>query len=79
MSKMTKETKNKLSKIPRRECSVCHTKKSYTNPMAKCFECQQWFCYDHINGLQYNNKMKKNEPIRDVCFECTKKFNYKTL
>jgi hypothetical protein len=39
--------------LPRviRRCKVCNTIKSYTNPMAKCSVCKEYFCYDHIIGI----------------------------
>lgn len=47
--------------------------------MAKCYECENYFCFDHIIALQVHPKHKENEPVRDVCAKCKKKFGYKDL
>lgn len=64
---------------PTKTCSICKSKKTYKNPLTKCFECKKDFCYDHINSIQMNNKMKKEDELRDVCDECQKKHRYKTV
>jgi len=67
---------SRLKKYPIKKCSVCNRKRAYTNPIAKCYECQQTFCYDHIYGGQVNKSMKDNEAIRDICSSCKQKYGY---
>jgi len=74
---MDKETKERLKKIPRTKCAKCGSKQHYTNPMAKCFECKKKYCFDHIWGIQVNNKMKENDELRNICDECKKKHGYR--
>jgi len=52
---------------------------SYFNPIVKCFECGEKFCFDHINGGMYEKSMKKNEDLRDVCEKCTDEHGYHSL
>jgi hypothetical protein len=69
-----------LKKHPRRaQCSKCGSKKSHTNPMARCWECKRKFCYDHIWGGQINDSMGQNEEIRDICDSCKKAKGYRNL
>lgn len=76
MATMTQEVKERLKSAPKRECLVCHSKKSYTNPMAKCFVCEKDFCFDHIIG---GCLAKKGEPVKDICKECFGKRQYKLI
>ena len=53
---------DRLRGIPERaQCSECHSKRNYTNPMARCWECKRKFCFKHIWGGQINDKMGHNE------------------
>lgn len=63
----------------RTRCFKCHSYKRYENPMAMCWECRNRFCYDHINCLQVNSKMKETEEVRYVCDQCKKEHGYQTL
>jgi len=73
---MDDKTKLRLKSISRSRCSICNTPRSYMNPMAKCWECEKKFCFDHIYGLQINDKMALTDEVRDICEECKKKYNY---
>jgi len=44
-----------------------------------CNECKKKFCFDHIYGLQINDKMEENEPVKDICEKCKKEHCYRTL
>ena len=68
-----------LRGIPRTICFVCKTTQRHTNPMARCFECKNKFCFSHIFGGQVCKSMKENDEIRDVCAKCQKEFKYKSL
>jgi len=76
---MDQKTKDKLKNIPRKLCLICKSKRSYTNPIAKCYECENDFCYNHILGGQVNDKMKENDKIRDVCKKCKHKHSYHSV
>lgn len=57
-------------------CTKCKRKRSYTNPIVKCYECGKRFCFDHIFGGQVNRAMKEINPIRDTCIDCKKMYGY---
>ena len=76
---MDEATKKRLQSIPPTICAKCGSKRSYTNPVAKCFECKKKFCFDDISANQYNPKMKQNDELRDICDECKDKFDYSTI
>ena len=76
---MTDEQKNKLKEIPRSKCAQCGKSRYYTNPIAKCDMCKNKFCYDHIYTLQINDRMKENEPVKDICEKCREEHGYSTL
>lgn len=73
---MDQESKDKLKLLPKVVCHKCQSKKSYRNPMAKCYECQNKFCFDHIDGAQHKDGMSKNEEYRSVCDDCRKIHGY---
>lgn len=75
---MNQEIKNKLKLIPRTVCFKCQRKKSYMNPVERCFECGNKFCYDHLFGLQFKEGMSQNQEPRSICEECKVKHNYQT-
>lgn len=76
---MDDKTKERLKAIPRAKCFKCNSMRAYTNPIEKCFECKQKFCFQHLFGGQVNSSMGKNDEIRNVCGGCRKKFKYRTL
>lgn len=61
---MTDIDKERLRSIPTKICSVCHTKRRYTNPVSRCSKCKELFCYDHIMG----NIEKKG--VKNYCQRC---------
>ena len=67
----------KLASIRRPRCAKCNKKRTYLNPLAKCYKCGQKFCFDHINCLQVNNKMKNTDELREICDECKYEHEYK--
>jgi hypothetical protein len=71
-------TKEKLKNIPRSKCSKCKEKRTYHNPLAKCYECGKKFCFDHIWALQYK-KGQENQEVKDICEACKIKGGYITL
>lgn len=73
---MTVGDKQRLVSIPRTRCAKCRSAKSYTNPMAKCFECRKKFCYDDINCLQFKFGMKQTDELREICDSCKAKYDY---
>lgn len=73
---LSKEVIEKLKSLPRPRCFRCRSVRSYTNPLAICFECKQKFCFDHIFGGQVNAIMERNEEVRDICDNCKEKFGY---
>ena len=73
---MEEAIKKKLRKIPKRRCAECNKVKSYVNPIAKCFECKKYFCYDHIFQEQVKDDMRPSDQLRGVCKRCQKKFGY---
>ena len=76
---MTDEQKQSLKNIPKRVCHICKSKRFYTNPMERCFECEKSFCFDHINAGMMKKGMSENERVRDICDECVSKFGYKSI
>lgn len=44
-----------------------------------CFECKEKFWIGDIWGGQVNDKMKDGAPIRDICDNCKKKYNYVSI
>lgn len=75
---MNQETKDKLRLIPKTSCFKCHSKRSYKNPMGRCCECGNKFCYDHLHSLQFKEGMSQSEEFRSPCEECKIKHNYQT-
>jgi len=76
---MDEKTKQRLKQMPITKCTICDRPRSHTNPIAKCFECKKKFCFDHIYGGMINNTMDDNEEIRNICFECKDKHNYRDI
>lgn len=76
---MTSQDKERLSKMPRSKCYKCSSRRAYSNPLGKCWECEQKFCFDHIWSGQVNDSMKLTEEIRNICEQCKKINNYKDL
>ena len=62
--KMSSATAERLKAIPKSRCAKCDTPRSYTNPLAKCWECSKKFCYDHV--VAYIGK----KCVEDYCFKC---------
>lgn len=57
-------------------CKICKAKRF----IAKCYECKDTFCFDHIHGIQYcPDRMKETERVRDICDECQAKYGYVSL
>ena len=80
LAKMGIALKLKLASLPKSQCSKCGRKRSYTNPMANCFECKKKFCFDDIwGGLYCKERMGLNDTLRRICDKCKEKFNYKDL
>jgi len=77
--KLSTEAKERLRKIPKTKCDLCNSKISYLNPMGRCFECKNRFCFDHLNCLQFKEGMSQNESLRDICDECKAKHGYRSL
>lgn len=65
-----------LKKTPPKQCAECGKTRSYTNPMAQCYECKGNFCYGHISGGQMNSQMKKTDELRTVCDKCKESGRY---
>ena len=76
---MDQKTKDRLKLIPRAVCFKCKSKISYGNPMGKCFECGEKFCFDHLHCLQFKKGMSPYEDLKSVCEKCKIKHNYQTL
>ena len=72
--KLKKAFKNRCAR-----CFRCRTYKRYENPMAKCWECGNKFCFNHINCLQVNSKMKETDEVRHICDACKAEHGYNTL
>ncbi len=73
---LSTETKNMLKNRKKAACFKCNSKKSYTNPMEKCFECKEKFCFDHIIGGLSKEGMSQNEEFRSTCERCKKDHDY---
>lgn len=76
---MDQRKKDELRRKPKTTCFQCHSIKSYTNPMERCWECKNKFCYDHIACLQHKEGMSECTPLRSVCAECRKSQGYITF
>lgn len=76
---MTDVAKEQLRNTPRAKCAICGTKRNYTNPMAKCWECQKKYCFDHIFCGQVKVGMKETEEVRDICDNCRDKCGYRSM
>jgi len=76
---MIQSIKDKLRLIPRTVCFKCQSKRSYTNPMERCFECREKFCYDHIHCSQFKDEMSSSDEFRSICEECKIKHKYLTV
>ncbi len=63
----------------RPRCFKCNKARRYENPLAKCWECKNKFCYNHINCLQVNDTMKQTEEVRHICDKCKEEHRYRTL
>lgn len=76
--KMTEEAKNELKALPIvvKRCSVCNSRRSYTNPVWKCEQCEHLFCFDHLIGGQINEETGYNDLAKSVCFTCQKEYAY---
>jgi hypothetical protein len=68
-----------LKKTPTRRCFKCERPKSYMNPLDKCQECLQLFCFDHIYGNQVKKGMSDGEEVRKICEKCREEHGYRTL
>ena len=76
---MDEKTIQKLQNLPWTVCFKCKSKQSYGNPMARCGECREKFCFDHISALQFKKGMKQNEELRKICDVDIKKHGYITI
>ena len=76
---MNQETKDKLRLIPKTVCFKCRSIRSYKNPMGRCYECKNKFCYDHLHSLQFKEGMSQSEELRSLCEKCKITHNYQTL
>lgn len=76
---MTQLAKDKLKTLSVTHCAKCDSRRSYTNPMARCYECKKKFCYDHILGAQHRKGMDENEQSRDICENCQKVHKYQSV
>ena len=79
MSKLPQEVIEKMREKGRTKCFSCKSTQRYTNPMARCFECKNKFCFKDILGGQINNKMKINDEIRNICKKDKVNFIYTSL
>ena len=70
---------NEPFKHRRTRCFECRSYKRYENPTAMCWECRNRFCYNHINCLQVNSKMKETDEVRHICDKCKAEHGYNTL
>ena len=75
--KMTNEARANIKKNEVKNCTKCNSKKSYTNPFAKCFECKKRFCLDCLWRGLINPKMNDTDEARDVCDKCKSGKGYK--
>ncbi len=76
---MTKNEPKGLKQLPRPKCAKCNKQKSTINPLERCFECHQRFCFDHLWGGQFKPGMDENEALKAVCDQCRQKLNYQEL
>ena len=79
---MNKNNTSKINSIPRNgkaRCKKCNKAKYRLNPLARCYECKQKYCYDHIYGGQINDLMKDTDEVRNICEKCRELKNYQTL
>lgn len=76
---MSEDNKKRLRQYTKVRCAKCNSLKSYMNPIARCYECGQKFCFEHIWGGQVNKKMKKDEEVRNICDDCHLSLNYQSL
>lgn len=70
---------NSLVQNGKARCKKCNKAKYYLNPLARCYECKQKYCYDHIFSGQINNLMKDTDEIRNICDQCREVNNYQTI
>ena len=77
---MDKETIKRLKSFKsHNKCKKCGKGRSYTNPLDKCFECKERFCFEHLYGGAVKDGMKQNEPIRTVCESCFATHKYHSI
>mgnify|MGYP001559088178 CR=1 FL=1 len=77
--KMSEMVKEKLRRTKNKACSECNSKRSYTNPVWPCFECQKPFCFDHLWAGLFKDGMRQDELLRNVCDACKAKSGYRQL
>ena len=65
-SAMSSADVKRLRSVPRSVCSKCGSKRSYMNPMAKCWTCGKKFCFDHITVVT------GKKSTEDYCDKCLK-------
>jgi len=65
-----------MEKVEKRTCHKC---KARSGPMSRCHKCGNIFCFEHIYGIQVNNKMRDIDRAVDVCEDCKKKYGYFTV
>ena len=79
LSKSAVTLEQRMASKARARCAKCNKVKTYLNPLAKCDECGDKLCYDHINCLQFKEGMKQTDELRDICDDCKAKHGYKHL
>jgi hypothetical protein len=77
--KMPEAIKKKLRNRKNKACSICNSKRSYTNPVWPCFECKKQHCFNHLWAALFKDGMKQSELLRDVCDACKAKYGYRQL
>ena len=74
---MPQVLRSKLKKLRRRRtCPIDGQQQGGTNPLARCHECHQRFCFDHIQSGQIKNGMQFSEVVRDICEVCADLHGY---
>ncbi len=79
LTKMTVSERQRLASIPRSRCAKCKSRQSYLNPLAKCWECGEKFCFDHFWRGLFKQGIKQTDELRNVCDGCREKFGYEEL
>lgn len=67
---MNSDVKKILKKYKRPRCTECNSVRTYTNPLAKCYLCQNKFCFDHIWSGQVLQELGINHECVELCDSC---------